>query len=366
MHAIDEVLQPLDPALAHIHKEPTSTKKLLQGDGHWDTTKVLLGWLIDTVRQTIQLPQHRYERLCQIFSELRGTSRVSLKNWCKVLGELRSMVLAIPGGRGLFSTLQTGLRHSDGHRVRINRHIRRQLDDFEALAKDLHLRPTRLGEIVRDTLSGIGACDAAGPGMGGVWFIPNENPILWRSSFPVSIQKRLVTWSNPRGDLTNSDLELAAIVAQQDVLCQRIDTRERTFCTLTDNTPALSWARKGSVTSEAAAAYLLRLNSLHQRHHRYLGTYDHIAGKANVMADDASRLWNLRDSQLLAYFQQTYPQSLPWKFTPLRQHMRSALISALSRKPVALQSALNVPNRRITSQGSNRIGFVLVMRTRCC
>ena len=262
------------------------------------------------------------------------------------------MVLAIPGGRGLFSTLQTGLRHSDGHRVRINRHIRRQLDDFEALAKDLHLRPTRLGEIVRDTLSGIGACDAAGPGMGGVWFIPNKNPILWRSSFPVSIQKRLVTWSNPRGDLTNSDLELAAIVAQQDVLCQRIDTRERTFCTLTDNTPALSWARKGSVTSEAAAAYLLRLNSLHQRHHRYLGTYDHIAGKANVMADDASRLWNLRDSQLLAYFQQTYPQSLPWKFTPLRQHMRSALISALSRQPVALQSALNVPNRRITPGAS--------------
>ena len=98
MHAIDEVLQPLDPALAHIHKEPTSTKKLLQGDGHWDNTKVLLGWLIDTVRQTIHLPQLRYERLCQIFSDLRGTSRVSLKIWCKVLGELRSMVVAIPGG----------------------------------------------------------------------------------------------------------------------------------------------------------------------------------------------------------------------------------------------------------------------------
>ena len=40
------------------------------------------------------------------------------------------------------------------------------------------------------------------------------------------------------------------------------------------------------------------------------------------------------------YFQQTYTQSLPWEFTPLRQPMRSALILALLWKPVALQSVL--------------------------
>jgi hypothetical protein len=103
-HAIDEVIHPLDPAHA-FHQEPISIKKLLKGDGCWGTSKVILGWLIDTVNQTLELPPHRYERLCAIFDDLRGCKRVSLKQWQQTLGELRSMVLAIPGGRGLFSTL---------------------------------------------------------------------------------------------------------------------------------------------------------------------------------------------------------------------------------------------------------------------
>jgi hypothetical protein len=40
--------------------------------------------------------------------------------------------------------------------------------------------------------------------------------------------------------------------------------------------------------------------------------YDHIAGAANAIADDASHLWLMSDSQLLSHFQQTYPQSQPW------------------------------------------------------
>jgi hypothetical protein len=98
-HAIDEVIRPLDPSHA-FHQEPISIKKLLKGDGCWSTSKVLLGWLIDTVKQTLELPPHRYKRLCAIFDDLRGRKCVSLKTWQQVLGELRSMVLAIPGGCG--------------------------------------------------------------------------------------------------------------------------------------------------------------------------------------------------------------------------------------------------------------------------
>jgi hypothetical protein len=345
-HAIDDILRPLDPHHP-FHQEPISVKKLLQGDGCWSTSKVMLGWLIDTVRQTLELPPHRYARLCTIFDELRGARRVSLKAWQKVLGELRSMVLAIPGGRGLFSTLQTGIRHSDRHRVRIDRHVRAQLDDFEALARDLHTRPTRLAELVPDTPSGIGAVDSAQPGMGGVWFVNGFPPLLWRAKFPPSIRARLVTDRNPHGDLTMSDFELTGVVAHQDILVQSVDARERTFTVLNDNSPAVSRATKGSITSRNAAAYLLRLSSLHQRHHRYHLRYDHIAGLANAMADDASRLWHLSDSQLLAYFDQTYPQSQPWQLRTLRPQTFSALISALQRTRVAPASVLNVPELRM-------------------
>jgi hypothetical protein len=75
--------------------------------------------------------------------------------------------------------------------------------------------------------------------------------------------------------------------------------------------------------------------------------YDHIAGPANSMADDASRLWNLSDAQLLLHFQQTYPQSQPWQLRTLRPPTLSALISALQRTRVAPALFLNVPTHTV-------------------
>ena len=135
--------------------------------------------------------------------------------------------------------------------------------------------------------------------------------ILWRSPFPPYIQDALVSWDNPAGSVTNSDLELAASIAHQDVLIHAFNLRERTIHTGSDNTPTVYWQHKGSTTTAKAPARLLRLQALHQRHHRYCPQFSHIPGPTNAMADDASRLWYLTDSQLLAYFDLTYPQSLP-------------------------------------------------------
>jgi hypothetical protein len=123
---------------------------------------------------------------------------------------------------------------------------------------------------------------------------------------------------NPHGNLTMSDFKLTGVMAHQDVLVQSVDARERTFTVLNNNSPAVSCATKGSITSWHAVAYLLCLSSLHQWRHQYHLHYDLIAGLANVLADDASRLWHLSDSQLLAYFNQTYLQSQPWQLRMLR------------------------------------------------
>jgi len=239
------------------------------------------------------------------------------------------MVLAIPGGRGLFSILQTGFRYSDRHRICIDSHLRAQLDDFELLSQDLSNRPTRLAEIIPDALAAIGPVDASGQGMGGVWFTVDHQPIVWRARFPPDIQSRLVSFDNPTGDLTNSDFELAGVVAHQDILAQHFDVRDCTIGILNDNTPAISRSKRQSITTRDAAAYLLRTSSLHQRHFRYNATFDHIAGKANPMADDASRLFKLSNHAFLSHFNQHYPQPLPWMLCPLRPAMHSALISAL-------------------------------------
>ena len=81
--------------------------KFAKGDGCPATRKIILGWLIDSVAMTIQLSARRRQRLDDILADLpRTRTRVSVQKWQQVLGELRSMAVALPGSRGLFSALQ--------------------------------------------------------------------------------------------------------------------------------------------------------------------------------------------------------------------------------------------------------------------
>jgi len=150
--------------------------------------------------------------------------------------------------------------------------------------------------------------------MGGVWFHPDitQPALLWHTPFAENIRQSLVSANNPTGMLTNSDLELLGAISHQAVLAATTHIAESTNALLNDNTAAIYWLRRGSVTSSKAAAYLLRLQALHSHHHRYITTYDHIPGPANSMADDCSRLWHLTDDALLTHFNSHYPQAAGW------------------------------------------------------
>ena len=345
LHSLDSILRPVDADDHPSRKDVPSLSKFAKGDGYQCTRKGILGWIVDTVQQTLELPPHRIARLHDIFADLRGRDRVGLSQWHKYLGELRSMSIGIPGSKGLFSTLQEAFRHTDGQRIRITPTMRDQLADFEYLASELATRPTSLAELVPDHPVAVGPHDASGTGMGGVWFPATTNsnltPILWRERFPNSISLALVSDKNPSGTINNSQLELAGQIAQQDVLVQHVDCQGRTVVPLGDNIPMVSWHHKGSTTTTGPTAYLLRLNSLHQRHFRYLAKADYIPGLVNAMADDCSRLWHLSDSQLVAYFNLTYPQTQPWQLVALRPAMNSAIVSALQMQRPTPASFLN-------------------------
>jgi hypothetical protein len=149
LHALDSVFRGLDPADSPHRQEPTSVKKFLKGDGTWATVKLVLGWLLDTFQKTIQLPPHRMARLHEILADLpRTLKRVATRKWQQVLGELRSMLLGIPGARGLFSTLQHALRFPEARHIRLTSSVHDFLDDFRHLAHTLSLRPTRIIEVM--------------------------------------------------------------------------------------------------------------------------------------------------------------------------------------------------------------------------
>ena len=50
------------------------------------------------------------------------------------------MSLGIPGSKGLFSLLQTGITHSKANRIRLTSAMKAHLQDFEHLAHDLQQR----------------------------------------------------------------------------------------------------------------------------------------------------------------------------------------------------------------------------------
>ena len=378
MHTIDDVFRPLTVSDPPHRTEPISVSKLSKGDGAWCTTKQILGWTIDSEAMTLTLPPRRLARLQEILGSIApARKRLSLDLWYQLLGELRSMALALPGARGLFSHLQAALGTRKGSRLRLTPSFHQALQDFRFLVSALESRPTSLYELVPATPTLIGTHDASGHGAGGVWFphataqsrhapcvhllpghvVPTTGPrlplygtppppVVWRVRFPPDVSSSLRTFNNPAGTINNSELELAGGFWHDEVAAQCFDVRHRTLKSHTDNLATLFWHRKGSVTTTSPTATLLRQRALHQRFHRYLSLKDYLPGPLNTMADDASRLWTLSDAAFLLYFNATYPQAQPWTLFHPAPLITSSVISALRKRTCPTASFLLPPPLR--------------------
>ena len=368
MHAIDDVFRPLEPGDPPARQEPISVKKLRLGDAAWSTQKEVLGWLIDTTSMTLRLPPCRQDRLHSILNQdvPRHRNRITVQDYHHLLGELRSMALALPGARGLFSALQEALRHTTPDaRIRLTPTIHSILDDFRALHRDMPRRPTRIQELVPLPPTIHGCHDAAGHGAGGV-LLPTPTaiarqvrvrvppaarqraqcsiaPIVWRMPFPSDVTARLSTYTNPHGELTNTDLELVGSILQSEAAVQCYDMRERTHLQRTDNIGTMFWQRKGSTTMVKPAASLLRYQAFHQRFHRHVTLHDYLAGPLNTAADDTSRLQHLSNAAFLHHFNHHYPQKHSWHLWTPPPELRSWLIGVLRNTQSVSALPLHVP-----------------------
>jgi hypothetical protein len=239
-----------------------------------------------------------------------------------------------------------------------------------------------------------GATDTAKAGMGGVWFI-NDEAILWRSPFSTEVQQKLVSTKKMKGTVTNSDLELAATIAQHPIVEEAgyptAGESMHTFCdntpavtlqtkgstspfstevqqkvvstknpkgtvtnsdlelaatiaqhhilekagyltagesmhTFCDNTQAVTWQTKGSTSMTQVAANLLRHGALHQQKTGHNQQYEYLVGEQNVMADNASRLWQHDNTNHLLCLNRKYPQIKPW----LMRHLSPPVLLKLT------------------------------------
>ena len=123
----------------------------------------------------------------------------------------------------------------------------------------------------------------------------------------------MLTDENLEGQFTNSDFELAATVLHEAVLGHYYRLHTRTIRTGSDNVPTVAWRNKGSTTTQGPAAYLLRAASLLQRQHGHVRRIHYLPGTANILADAASRRFDLSSPDLIKLLSLLAPQPSPWR-----------------------------------------------------
>ena len=243
--------------------------------------------------------------------------------------------------------MQNALRTKKAGRIALHKGVHDALEDFRWMHADISTRPTRIAELVPLHPVAEGHHDASGMGAGGVWFPSasappragyTSQPIVWQHQWPQRIRDRLITTTNPNGSLTNSDLELAGGLLHLDALAQCFDIRERTILSKGDNLATTFWERKGSTSTNASPAYLLRLFGIHRRLHRYVPRFDYISGPSNIVADFLSRDFSHSWPSLCASLSHLLPQHDGFQlWTPSKQIL-SAVTSALLKQPFCRES----------------------------
>ena len=218
-------------------------KKLLQGDGVWDVKKEILGWIFNGVERCIQLPPTKIET---IKTELRRVGRmkaVPIKTFESLVGKLRHAAIGMPSGNGLCQPFNLALAHRPAYIYLGKRGaVRQALQDWLHLINDIHRRPTHVNELVPKNITDVCYVDASGRGAGGVWFstIGDYCPTVWRLEWPQSI----ISTNNPKGTITNSDLELGGIILAWLVQENLRTLQHKTTAVFCDNVPAVAWATK--------------------------------------------------------------------------------------------------------------------------
>lgn len=355
LHGIHSVFPPPE-STGHDGPDPVSEKKLHEGEGKWEHTKEILGWIMDGANFTVHLPPKKCQKILDTISTMIRKNGVTLNDYQKIVGKLVHAAYGIAGGKGLLSPLYRVLQKAPPW-VQITPTIKSALQDWKPLIRDLARNPTHVSLLVHQEPHIIQYTDACGLGAGGVVVGGKEDlhPIVWQYEWPEEVKRELITDKNPNGSLTINDLELAGILLGWLIIeIARVNLHHKHVGSFCDNTAAVSWARKMQSSKSVAAARLLRFLALRQRTRQASPlTSTYIPGELNELADICSRAFKegkffRAHKNLLAYFNSHFPlQKRSWREFYLPTAITSRVISCLLGEHVPMASLIKLPKRSV-------------------
>ena len=121
----------------------------------------------------------------------------------------------MPAGQGLLGPIDAALRTTKHWlMIQSNKALCSALSDFGILLHIIASRPSHCQEFIADSPGYIDFCDASSYGAGGIWFSGTKalHPVIWHIPWPLKIHTAIVSFQNPSGSISNSDLEMAGML----------------------------------------------------------------------------------------------------------------------------------------------------------
>ena len=260
----------------HVVRNNVSSIKKLAAEGCPETSKTVLGWLIDTQSFTIRLGERKMRCWCKEIETLLQVGAVETKPLESLIGKLTNASYIIPLSRYFLNRL----RWLQKRCVRWGRQslplpVRADLSLWTSLLSGLSRQGVRIDHVTNSCFDVLCFSDACELGLGG-FLTTGEG---WRISLP----RDLV------GTFSLNALEFIAAVVTVRLAISR--TPGARVLAVTDSTSALGWLFKASFhpgkqgcldqVARSLATIVLAAGSSLSGHH--------IKGSSNVLADSLSR-----------------------------------------------------------------------------
>ena len=358
LHGIHDVFPPSKDDTT----DPILAKKLRKGEGTFETTKCLLGFDFDGVNKTIWLAEAKRASLLQILHQwirgaIKGKRGIPFAEFESVVAKLRHAFTALREGRGLLSPCnwviqkrpQVVYLHRDGT-------LMEAITDIRTILRASTANPTYCKDLVADWPDYIGIVDASSHGIGGIVVgeLSALPPTVFRVQWPPDISADLLSFNNPQGKITNSDLEMAGLLFLW--LCLEgiaPDLTHKHIALFSDNSPTVSWVTKMASRKSKVAAQLVRALALRLNVKQTCPlTPVHIPGVENALTDIPSRSfgsvreWECKsDTELLTLFNTKFPlpQQASWTVFRFGTKVTTRVISALRMKGITLAEWQRLP-----------------------
>ena len=312
-----------------IPREDLEARNKLSAEAGLEEQKTVLGWLIDTRRLLLSLPNNKFVAWTELLSSVLTRGTTTAKETESIIGRLGHIGMAVPFVHHFLSRLRDLQTRAKSRRaININEECRNDLLLMINIIK-IAYRGISLNIIVYRRPTHVYRSDSCPAGLGGY----SDSGFAWRYYLPPHLQFRA----------TNNLLEhLAAIITPWiDIIKGRLQPGNCAL-SMTDSTTSEGWLRKTNFSelgdNPLQATVRLEAARMHAMHYMTLGIREYsqwFKGEANVVADALSRDNDRSDEELTHIFRTHCPSQIPQHFEiqPLPNEIISWLTALLLKLP---------------------------------